>query len=1683
MTNRFLSAWLCGCMLLVFSSTSYALAFNEMWSLNISHSANASVLSSMKDDGNNSDTTSSGAIKLIVEEGYSYVTAANDVSFRMDDPTISFIIIPENVTVNEGGSTTFDISLSARPLGLVAIVITGHANTDIALDRSTLTFSTANWDTAQSIKVMAMDDDDLSNDNVTLSLSTSGDGFIYDDEHLQITIIDDRTAKTQNTAQYDLTFTATWSRDTHPTDFPSNAHFSWLVGGTHNSNVSFWNSGSIASNGIKSMAETGGTGTLISEINAAKNQGNAFNTIPLGRVFGSPGTDKVTFTIDSRWSLVTVTSMIAPSPDWFVGVSGLNLMGSDGNWKAREEVELFAYDAGTDSGTSYNSANLVTNPRQNISQIAGVPFLVNGAVRSVGTFVFELKVTKDIDLSISSLTIEEGSNGTFAVSLSKEPSGTVTISITSNNGDVKVDTFKDTDGDQNTLTFTTSNWNVAKTVTVRAAEDDDDIAEDTAELTLSASGGGYDSITKNIRINVNDNDTGALVAPATVTVTEGGDTNFDVSLSVAPSATVTVSITGNANTDVTLSRSSLEFTTSNWSTAQPVTVRAGEDDDNIADDTVELTLSASGGGYNSVTKGIRVNINDNDTGALVAPATVTVTEGGDTNFDVSLSAAPLATVTVSITGNANTDVTLSRSSLEFTTSNWSTAQPVTVRAAKDDDIGEDSVELLLSASGGGYNNVSQNVAVTITDNDQAGLNVPGTVNITEGANATFRVSLTARPIGSVQLSISGHAGTQLTINPESFMVAPSSYSSETTISISAARDDNQVNETETLTITANGGGYDNVTESISIIVNDRDRANLVISPSTVEVHEGENATFSVALMVVPSGDVTVTIPSFTNSDLSRSPETLLFTTNNYSESQDVTISANQDNNALSETETISLTGQGGGYDNVSQSVRVNTVDDDLPNARLIVNPNPVSINEGGTTTFEITLSEAPNEDVTVSLGNVTNSILDFGTSTGLSFSPSDFDDAQGISFSAGEDNNIVDETETILLTANGGGFDNASIQITIRIIDNDIPNISIDPSFLNLTEGGSADFNVSLMVLPTGDVTISIAEFINSDLDLSRSSLTFSTNNYNIPQSVTVTSLDDTDAIDDDTESITLTASDGGYDGVTQDLVVSVSDDEIEGASIEVSPNLITVNEGSEASFEVSLSKAPSSDVTLMISPFQSTSLSRKPSGAISFTSSNYNQSQSVTIAASGDTNLENETEQMTLTTSGGGYDHTSITLTVTVMDTGVTKPSVSLSIAPNPVVEGESLTLTATLSQAIPDSSITIPIVYENDTAETQDYKAVPSITIPANQSSTSTLLMTNKDGDIDDENFRIGLGELPSVVMAATTDPITVVIQDRDFASASVFFIQSISESPVDVYLNEEIFIDNFLLRQTATRELRSGMKSLDVVSGDAVDLSNPILSERINLSADSTYQILLRKDQDDKTSILLMSQVDKSIHSDSVKVRVVHNAPSLGEVDVTVHDPANHQSLVSEFGTNMNYGDVSANVLFKRNLYNLYVNQSLTNRNIEVYAIDWSNSSGKKALSNLGLLILNETFTDGNFSVQGAWQNGDTFSPVVVTSNEDHPMNHQIPVTIGNYPNPFTHSTNLWFTIASGTDVHVEVIDILGRISHNEISSMTQNDDIYMHEFNTATWPPGVYFYRVTFTTETEQTISTGKMIKIR
>ena len=59
-------------------------------------------------------------------------------------------------------------------------------------------------------------------------------------------------------AKYNLDFVATWSSKTHPgTGFPTNGHFSPVIGASHNSSYNMWAPGVLASPGVQSVAETG----------------------------------------------------------------------------------------------------------------------------------------------------------------------------------------------------------------------------------------------------------------------------------------------------------------------------------------------------------------------------------------------------------------------------------------------------------------------------------------------------------------------------------------------------------------------------------------------------------------------------------------------------------------------------------------------------------------------------------------------------------------------------------------------------------------------------------------------------------------------------------------------------------------------------------------------------------------------------------------------------------------------------------------------------------------------------------------------------------------------------------------------------------------------------------------------------------------------------------------------------------------------------------------------------------------------------------------------------------------------------------------------------------------------------------------------------------------------------------
>ncbi len=188
-------------------------------------------------------------------------------------------------------------------------------------------------------------------------------------------------AQPEPTALYRVTFEATWSAATHAA--PGNPHFSPLIGGAHHDGVDFWSPGALASEAIKEVAQAGRPGLLRTEVQAAIMMGSAGEVIE-GRNIPSPGMEQVDFTVTTTHPLATVVTMVAPSPDWFVGVDALPLR-VNGQWIDGRVVDLFTWDAGTDSGTDFTSPNRPTRPPVPIA-LLGAP-LDNGV--PMGRFIFE----------------------------------------------------------------------------------------------------------------------------------------------------------------------------------------------------------------------------------------------------------------------------------------------------------------------------------------------------------------------------------------------------------------------------------------------------------------------------------------------------------------------------------------------------------------------------------------------------------------------------------------------------------------------------------------------------------------------------------------------------------------------------------------------------------------------------------------------------------------------------------------------------------------------------------------------------------------------------------------------------------------------------------------------------------------------------------------------------------------------------------------------------------------------------------------------------------------------------------------------------------------------------------------------------------------------------------------------
>ena len=327
--------------------------------------------------------------------------------------------------------------------------------------------------------------------------------------------------------------------------------------------------------------------------------------------------------------------------------------------------------------------------------------------------------------SRTTLTVGEGGSGSYTVKLSEEPTAGVTVNITGHSGtDVSVS--------PSNISFTTANWNTARTVQVSAA-DDHDSTNDSVTLAHTVAAGSAQEFTGapavNVAVTVTDNDTpGVAISKSALEIDEGESDRYTVRLNTQPPANVTITVGGHSGTGVSPSPASLTFTMTNWSTPQTVTVSAAQDDDAM-DATVTLTHAVSGtGDYASVTAAdVEVTVGDDDTpGVVVSPSPLRVDEGGSASYKVRLATLPTAGVTVTVSGHSGTVLSsVSPTTLSFTRSNWKTEQTVAVRAPEDDDSSNETVTLSHAASGSAaeYAGLSTDLRVNVFDNDT--VHVPG----------------------------------------------------------------------------------------------------------------------------------------------------------------------------------------------------------------------------------------------------------------------------------------------------------------------------------------------------------------------------------------------------------------------------------------------------------------------------------------------------------------------------------------------------------------------------------------------------------------------------------------------------------------------------------------------------------------------------------------------------------------------------------------------------------------------------------------------------------------------------------------------------------------------------------------------------------------------------------------------
>ncbi|XP_049268975.1 spondin-2 [Rhipicephalus sanguineus] len=170
-------------------------------------------------------------------------------------------------------------------------------------------------------------------------------------------------------AQYRVTLATAWTASRFPKQYPQwrpPAQWSQLFGVSHNASVHVWREGRLAGEGLRQFAEHGHVGRLSSQL--VQGFGGVLDVFHGPAIAKGSGASSAAFFADARHSKVTAMSRLVPSPDWFVGVDGIELC-EGGRWRDLLHVDAQLLDAGTDRGLTFTAPRWPSQPPENVTRI------------------------------------------------------------------------------------------------------------------------------------------------------------------------------------------------------------------------------------------------------------------------------------------------------------------------------------------------------------------------------------------------------------------------------------------------------------------------------------------------------------------------------------------------------------------------------------------------------------------------------------------------------------------------------------------------------------------------------------------------------------------------------------------------------------------------------------------------------------------------------------------------------------------------------------------------------------------------------------------------------------------------------------------------------------------------------------------------------------------------------------------------------------------------------------------------------------------------------------------------------------------------------------------------------------------------------------------------------------------